>query len=425
MVTVKEAAPGMRARLEDRSRQDAKPNGGHLYAVDVVRLLTIIGVIVVHSTSLTSSGTDATGAVLIVTHVTRDVFLFLSAFVLGYSTLARPARPMSFWRRRYPLVVVPYAVWSLIYVLTGGDLGSPLHDVGRYLLDLTDGGAHFHLYFLLLTLQLYLVFPALFRFLVGRPRAQIPVLAASVVFQLGFSAAIHYGWNPAVLGVWLAHPGSWLPSYELYVVGGVLGAIHFEAVTAWVRAHSRLIAVAFLGSIGLAIASYLVDLGVLDDGILRASGVFQPVTVVEAATGILAQYAFGLWLVDRVGERRLAQLKATSDASFGVYLAHPLVISAVLDVAGAAGIKTALGGWPSGLVEAIVVVGLVPFVYAVTLAAVLLARRTRLSLPLTGRRLAPGARVSTADGARSPDRERSSPTPTVSVPDADPTIATP
>jgi surface polysaccharide O-acyltransferase-like enzyme len=375
----------------------AGARAGHLHAVDVVRFLTVGGVIVVHATSLTApAGSDAAGGVLVVLHVTREVFLLLSAFVLAYSARSRPLAPSAFWRRRYPLVVVPYVVWSVIYLLTGGDLGSPIHVIGRLAVDLLDGGAHFHLYFLLLTFQLYLVFPALRSVLVRHPRSHALVLAASAAFELGFTAAVHYGWRPPVLGVWFAHPGSWLASYELYVVAGVIAALHFEAVTAWVRAHTALIVAAFTASVALAVASYVTDLDALAYAPMHAGGVFQPVVVVEAVTATLAQFAVGLRVADHLSARRARQLEHTSDVSFGVYLAHPLLISAILDVASSLGVSAAVGGLPSGLVEAMVVVGLMPFVYAVTLLAVSGLRRTGASLALTGRRARPRAALVTA-----------------------------
>jgi peptidoglycan/LPS O-acetylase OafA/YrhL len=375
------------------------PGSRHLHAVDVIRVLTVAGVIAAHSTTLTMPVvTAATGVVLIIVHVTRDVFLLLSAFVLAWSFLARPVPPRSFWRRRFPLVAVPYVVWSVIYIVADGDAGSPLHFAGTLGLDLLDGGAHFHLYFLLLTLQLYLIFPALLGFLARRPRWHAPLLALSVAGQLAFTAAVHYGWRPEVLKVWLDHPGSWLPSYQLYVVAGVLGALHFEAVIAWVRRRAAAIVIAYVVAVAVALGSYVIDLKLLGYGPVRASEVFQPTTVVEALAATLAQLALGLWVADRIGERRRRQLRTVSDASFGIYLAHPLLVAGLLDAAGWIGLSGAVGTLPSGLIEAMVVVGLVPFVYAVTLGAVLLARRTRLSLALTGRRrLAPAASGSSGE----------------------------
>lgn len=368
--------------------------GGHLGAVDVVRFLTILGVIVVHATSLvgqagphaTAGGTVASGAVLVVLHVTRNVFLMLSAFVLGYSMQSRPLPARAFWRRRYPLVVAPYVAWSAVYLVAAGGLAGPVHAAGRFGWDLLTAGAHFHLYFLLLTFQLYLVFPSLYRFLARRPRLHAPLLVASAALQLAFTAAVQYGPRPPVIGVWLDHPGSWLPSYQLYVIGGLLAALHLDAVTAWVRGHGRLIAGALVASCLLGLGVYAAGLTLLGLTPVAAGAVFQPVTVIETVAATVGQYALGCWAMDRLGARRRRQLRAASDTSFGVYLAHPLIISGVLGVAGWAGLGALLGAWPGAAVEALVVLGLMPLTYAVTVAGIAVSRATPLSLVLTGRR---------------------------------------
>jgi peptidoglycan/LPS O-acetylase OafA/YrhL len=364
----------------------AQPRVGHLAAIDIVRLVTIIGVIVVHGTSLASSQTSvAANAVLEVFHVTRSVFLFLSAFVLTYSFTHRPTTTRTFWRRRYPLIVVPYVVWSAVYFLTDGAARLSTKAVGTFLVDLLDGGAHFHLYFLLLTMQLYLVFPLLQAGLRRWPRALLPALWASLAFQVLFAAGVHYNWRPPLLGVWFSHPGSWLPSYPLYVLGGIAAARYLDPVTAWVRSHSSLIALAFVACVGLAIGSYLSDMTFLGYAPIKASEVFQPADVIEAVADLVALYAIGLQIVDHAPARLLRRLERSSDVSFGVFLAHPLVIEAILAVAASAGLSQLLATVPSGLTETLVVIGLVPFVYILSYAGIGLLRRTPLSVALTGR----------------------------------------
>lgn len=363
---------------------------GHLASIDVVRVLTVGGVILVHSTSLANAQTSvAANAVLSLCHITRSVFLALSAFVLTYSFDRKPLAPSRFWRRRYPLVVAPYVVWSAIYVLTGGDLGNPVSVTGRFLLDLLDGGAHFHLYFLLLTFQLYLVFPYLMAALRRWPGALWPALGAGAAFQFAFDAAIHYGWRPPVLSVWLTHPSSWLPSYALFVVAGVAAARHLEDVTAWVRGHQTLVAAYAATAVALTLASYVADLDLLGYSPVKASEVFQPTDVLMAVAFASATFAAGLRFTEGAADRRLARLRRGSDVSFGVFLAHPLILAGVLDVAQWAGVSSALAAWPSGVVELLIFAGLVPFVYGVSFVGIDLARRTPLSLALSGRRQRP------------------------------------
>jgi peptidoglycan/LPS O-acetylase OafA/YrhL len=361
--------------------------GGHLAAVDVIRLITIGGVILVHSTSFANSTTSvAANGVLAVAHITRSVFLALSAFVLTCSFERRPLARRAFWKRRYPLILAPYAVWSAVYFAADGDVRPDLGSLGHFLLDLLDGGADFHLYFLLLTMQLYLVFPALMATLRRWPGILRPALAGAAAFQLAFAAVIHYGWRPPVLGVWFDHPSSWLPSYTLFVVGGVAAARHLEALAVWTRRHLRLVASLAVASITLALASYLAEIRFLGYAPIFASAVFQPANVIEAVAVTLGQFALGLWVADRASAGRLARLERSSDVSFGVYLSHPLVLAGLLDAASTLGLPRVFGSLPSGAVELLIGLGLVPFIYAVSFLAIDGLRRTRASLAFTGRR---------------------------------------
>ena len=375
------------ADLPSVTRAPAPPAGGHLSAVDVVRFLTIAGVILVHTTTFANSTTSlAANAVLSVFHVTRSVFLMLSAFVLTYSFERRPLRLQAFWRRRYPLILAPYLAWSAIYFLADGQVHASLPVLERFLRDLTNGDAKFHLYFLLLTMQLYLVFPALMAAVRRWPRVLVPAVVGGFAFQMLFTGAVHYGWRPPLLSVWFTHPDEFLPSYALYVVGGIAAARHFDPVTAWIRSHYRLLAVGFVATVALSIGSFLLDMSFLGYAPVKASEVFQPANVLEAVAVTAAEFGLGLWFAGRTSRSRLAFLERASDVSFGLYLAHPLLLGALLDVAGWAGVTTALSSWPSGVVELLIAVGMVPFLYSVTFIGVDRIRRTPISLWLTGRR---------------------------------------
>jgi poly(3-hydroxybutyrate) depolymerase/peptidoglycan/LPS O-acetylase OafA/YrhL len=371
--------------------------------LDVVRLAAVLSVILVHSTSLAVSNASLpANAVLQISHITRSVFLMLSAFVLTHSAMRRPISPRKFWSKRYPLVVWPYIAWSGIYFLTGGRLHSLPQASGRFLVDLADGGAHFHLYFLLLTLQLYLIFPTLIAAVRRWPGVVRYAVAASLVFELAFTTAVHYGWRPNVAAIWLDHPGSWLVSYPLYIVAGIAAAWHFDRFTAWVRAHPRLIAAWAAGSAAAATVSYLADITVIGYDPVKASEVFQPTDVLLAMAATVGVYAVGLRVADRARERDCRRLDRASDASFGVFLAHPLVLAGVLALASKTGIAATVSRWPSGVLELLVAVGLVPAVYVLSFMFVRVARGTHVSVALTGRPPEKTRRLTWLEASRRP-----------------------
>lgn len=365
----------------------AAPASGHLHEVDVVRLLTVGAVIAVHGIAFAMAPEDAVGGgLLTLLHVSREVFLLLSAFVLAYSYRIRPMRRRAFWRRRYPLVVLPYVTWTAIYLVASGRVASPWATTSRFLSFLADGGAQYHLYFLLVMLQLYAVFPWLLAALRRGRDHHVAVLAASAAVQVAIAAAVHYRVSlPGVLGAWLADAGIYLPSYEFYVVAGVIAALHLDQLTRWCRSHARLVGLGVVLTASAGVASYLVDLDLrgLPPGL--ASEVFQPVVIAESVAFTIGLLTLGLWLSDRAGTRVRAALETSSDLSFGVYLVHPLVLQIVLLAAARSGLTAAWLRLPSGALTLLILAVLVPFVYLTAAGLVALARRTPLSLPLSGR----------------------------------------
>ena len=104
----------------------------------------------------------AVGASLQLLHVTREAFLFVSACMLAYSVRDLPGIDhRTFWRRRFALVAVPYLCWTLIYFFVGlpGDAGTPRSDLVHLLY--LFGTGYYQLYYLLVLLEFYALFPLL------------------------------------------------------------------------------------------------------------------------------------------------------------------------------------------------------------------------------------------------------------------------
>jgi peptidoglycan/LPS O-acetylase OafA/YrhL len=396
-------------RQQDSRRQpESSGRPRHLDAVDIVRVAMVAGVIAVHVLAYTTDPNDVTaGAVTALLHINREVFFFLTPFVLTYSYAGRHGWSLRrFWSKRYVLVGAPYLAWTLVYLLADGGpfrpLGEPLH---RLASDLLTGGARYHLYFLLVTMEIYAVFPGLLWLLRATRRHHGALLAASLVFQLAFTTALHYGIaRPPLLAGWFAHPDALLPSYLLYLVAGGVAAMHLDELRGWVREHGRISALIAVGGLAAGVGSYLVDHYLVGMTPAAASEVFQPMVAVTAAGAVVGLYAVGLRWADRGAARRLQRpVKIASDASFGVYLAHPLLLQGGLLLA-APLVRAALAGSvPSGLVVALDLLVVVPVLFVVTGLLVRRLRYSRASLFLAGRpRLSaaplPGPQVRTEPG---------------------------
>lgn len=358
----------------------------HLHEVDLFRLLTFASVIGVHvlSAGTTLDNVASDGGQLLL-HFTREAFFVLTGFVLTFQALRRPARPLPFWRKRIPLVLTPYLVWTALYSLLAIWTSAPgtpeptvSQELGLMVTNAVEGTAWYHLYFLLVTLQLYLVFPAVVAGLrrLGRTGHLVVLgvaLAVQIVVCVLLSAPPANGFGAFLV----AHGYVLLPSYLLYPLVGAVAALHLDQVQAAVLRFRWAIA-------GLVVATVVVDevwyVVSVDGGAVPsvASAVFEPTTIVWFLVAVLGLYTLSLIVTAgwRPGGPARRVLAYASDRSFGIFLVHPLVLACLLSIAG--GWVDAVGSGPT---LAALYLGTV--VGSVLLADVL--RRVPTSAALTGR----------------------------------------
>lgn len=364
-----------------------RPSGGptaarhatHLWQVDVVRLLTFSAVIAVHVFAFTEQPDNrAVAGAMMLLQFGRELFFALTGFVLIYSTLGRPFDRRSFWRKRVLYVAVPYVSWSLIYYAYAV-LGPAHVPTAPHVLvwDLLYGTAEYHLYFLLVTLQLYVLFPLIRRFVIRTAHRAVPVLAAVTLLNLVAMALLAYLPEPTSgPALWLfQHSYELLPTYAMYVLAGCYAAVHLDRIQSVVARRASLLTWVAAISAGLALLSYAAQLPFMAPRI--ADQVVQPAMAFSCiAAGVLAYLVGTRWAE---GPRRHQRaIEVLSDASFGIYLAHPLVLQILLDYAGFGNQGQALPPMTATVVAYVITA------VGATLIS-LAARRTPLSLALSGR----------------------------------------
>ena len=365
---------------------------GRLRQIDVVRLLTFAAVISVHSLAFTEQPSDvaAAGAMMLL-QFGREIFFTITAFVLVHSMAGRTLDLRRFWPRRLAYVAVPYVVWSAIYY-SYSVLG-PAHATFSWATfgsDLLYGGAMYHLYFLLVTLQLYLAFPVLL-WAARRSAAHAGwVLAAVGTANLAWLAVLQYAPPPRsgpLVWVW-AHAYELLPTYSIYVLAGCYGALHVRRLQGFVTRYPRQLVAAALACVAGSLGVYALQLSTMTPR--TADAVLQPAMLLSCLAAAILLYLVGCrWAAGR--QRGRATIDTLSDASFGVYLAHPLVLQLLLDH----------GFANNGQRIPAVVATVVGLVVAMAGGAGLsvLFRHTPLSLALTGRPRHP-ARTTAASPTR-------------------------
>lgn len=321
--------------LGSPSRRPDREDRRHLYEVDVVRLLTFVGVVGVHAmTSSMNPDSVGTGAFASLLHFTRGTFFLLSAFVLTYAQGPTPVRLRRFWPRRFLYVGVPYVVWTVVYwwvALASVPPSSDMSRLGQLGHELLTGTGDYHLYFLLVSLQLYLLFPALL-WLVRRTEGHhVALFLTSGALELGLLAAAHYATWPGPWATVQANDLALAPTYQLYFVAGALAAVHHVRLRAWVVTHTRTVVAALVATAVLHVGVYLRQLPP-SGPVFEAYDPLQPSVVPWTVAMTLGLYALGCGYARRrrPGSRLATFVDQASVVSFGVFLVHPLVLNTLL-----------------------------------------------------------------------------------------------
>ncbi|MGA8372862.1 MAG: acyltransferase, partial [Acidimicrobiales bacterium] len=297
--------------------------------IDAMRPVKQAGVIGTHTLLAFApvAATVAAGASLMLLHVTREAFLFVSACMLTFSYgQAKRMDPGPYFRRRFWSVGVPYLCWTLIYFLfllptTYQSLPTALGHLG-YLM----ATGYYQVYYLIVVAQFYVVFPLLLllvRRTTGHHRA---LLAVSGAIQLLTVSLMH--WNllpPDMRGFWASRE---ITSYQFYLIAGMVVAFHLDAVHAWLTSHVRLLVVATLVSAAIAEAWYYLAADNVVGWLGSSSDPFQPIVIPFNIGAIACIYLIGVALVDRRRSRPLrAMVQSGSDNAYGIYLAQMIFIT--------------------------------------------------------------------------------------------------
>jgi peptidoglycan/LPS O-acetylase OafA/YrhL len=355
--------------------------------VDAMRPVKQAGVVSSHSIQFfaAAGASVSSGAALLLLHVSREGFFFVSACMLtyAYSDLNWSGLGRYYWRR-FLSVGVPYLCWTLIYFLFLMPT-THYHSIAAALrgLQAMASTGYYQLYFLIVIMEFYLVFPVVLLLLRKTRGHHGLVFAAAALAQVAMCVLSHWGMLPPFMK---KYAGQDVLEYVLYLAGGCVVACHLEQVDAWVRRHTRLI-LTFTVVAGLAAEGiyFLAQHGVTT---VLGSGndAFQPSVIPFNVGAIACGYLAGVALV-RPGRSRLtkAVVRAGSDNAYGIYLSHLLVLTTLAWLGWRH--LNAVIPWPLLCLLTVVVV------FAVCTPLTSLLARTPLAVPLTGRKRVPWRRA--------------------------------
>jgi peptidoglycan/LPS O-acetylase OafA/YrhL len=239
-----------------------------------------------------------------------------------------------------------YIVWTVIYFPVAAakrssdfpyfrvPMSSIFSGAGVHNLLFNLATGYYHLYFLLVLLEFYVVFPLVLAFVRRFPRSHIAVVLGALLWQLLFPYAVRHAWFGFVFSSKLET--RLIFSYALYLLGGVIAALYLERFHDWVVRHQRAILIwtVVAGAVPIVL-DYLYRHGRHIPKLLTpGADPFAAAVLPYDVGAIVAVYLLGVYLVNPKRSARTRAIVASgSEAAYGIYVSQLLWIFALHRVA--------------------------------------------------------------------------------------------
>jgi peptidoglycan/LPS O-acetylase OafA/YrhL len=298
---------------------------GKVYEFELFRAFAIIAVVLIHATSLGVGLPDHQSKIHVLFNFINKIstfavpsFIFMSGIVLFYTYYERwqVKDIIPFYAKRLKFIVVPYLVVSLLYYLFNQQLyyGPVTFQLDQFLPLLTWGEAGYHLYFIIIILQFYLLFPVLLYLAKRYPWVKRYFTWIGVFVFLLFYIINHFHSFP--------HRSSLCFTYFIYFfLGASIGMNYKQALASVIRYRLMISLLAIISGVGLAILYILGDFKhkapvVFFDLCFYAYGAFASLILLWLAYAIHQKYSKLSSFFQSIGTH-----------SFGIYLIHPALLA--------------------------------------------------------------------------------------------------
>ncbi|MEI6287233.1 MAG: acyltransferase [Bacillota bacterium] len=301
--------------------------------LDYIRAVAMCGVLMIHTGSYALGNSTINPAFIalfeILTRFSIPIFFFVSAF--GLFINHNPDKPFSYWKflqKRGKSVFVPYVVWSVIYLLIARDYSGL--QIENFSYKLLFGLGSYQLYFLVLLLWFYILMP-LWRlvvpFFARRPLVSLIFLFVAQLLFNNFS--VHYLWNvktniPFVDALISYRVSYWVAHYFfIFILGGIC-ALKQQQFVEFCSKRFLLICAAFACAAINIVGQYYYYLDYQAYSLLDCINTFHQLSV-PGLIYTVAATIFLFALLGKISNPAIgAWLKFFADASYPVYLVHPL-----------------------------------------------------------------------------------------------------
>ena len=303
-----------------------------ILSLDIYKALAAIMVIVIHvtATPIVSLTSGAAATVLIAANRFANpavpMFVFASGLSLYYIYGDKGIVFTEFLKKRLPKILVPYLCWCSIYYAVFLYEGIYSFSPQFFITAVFNGRMLYHLYFVVIIIQFYLVFGVL-QYVVKR-------YSAWIVLPLGIAINL--------LATQILPPSYMDRSFLTYLIYFLLGcciAKNLELAEAFMQRHRVMISLGFF-SLGGIYAYQFYEAQFFNIGARFIPGFYAYFSF--CAVAVIFYYLVSIYIEAASKRARLLGkgLLDLSDGSYYIYLSHPLaliaagLISTILGITG-------------------------------------------------------------------------------------------
>lgn len=320
-----------------------------IHEVEMVRAIAFIATIFRHSLAafiydrnMDLFAAAATCTLLSIARFGTPTFLFVTGFVLLYNY--EHIKYGVFLKKRFTKVIIPYVFWSVVYFVfiklasmdRSVNLVEDLKTIGNQIIH---GSASYHLWFIIMILQFYILFP-LFRAIILKfkgGKKWVGLLIGTIIYQVvamwvyskylpGLAAAAPEG--SLIKELLLYRDRSFLLWVLYFMMGGIF-AVNYEEIKGHMMKYRKYIGMgAFLGLCYIIFVSMnkaVVEGAVVTVNYMLTSPVYLRMVTYSALT-ILTLFIFCTYLIKK-NSPVYPILRWIGKLSFGGYLVHAVYVS--------------------------------------------------------------------------------------------------
>lgn len=289
--------------------------------IDILKGISIIAVLMIHTTGIAVSDLDKSSLSYIIFAVLNrfsqfavPAFIFASSMLLMYNYSDGDDWKL-FYKKRFKNVLLPYIVWTMIYgIYLYVVYNEPLKSI-LTVENLFFGGMFYHLYFIVIIVQLYLLFPILlyiYRFISQNIHT---VVLSIVLFQIVDVLVYRY-----FISKFFQNSSLLFITYISFIIAGMYIG---ENIREWGKYYHKKLLNSFFAVIVFGYLFIDISLKVFANKQID-SNLYNIYYYVFTLLASLFFFALSTKILNYHALSGL--LASTGKLSFGIYLSHPLFL---------------------------------------------------------------------------------------------------